>query len=54
MPDKRFTYEPCECGDGFCAGCEEAMQEEYLQEELAFAVERAEAAAEPDGPRVGA
>jgi hypothetical protein len=22
--DRRYTYEPCECGDPWCAGCEDA------------------------------
>lgn len=26
MPDRRYTATPCECGDAFCAGCEEAEE----------------------------
>jgi hypothetical protein len=26
--DRRYTFEPCECGDAFCAGCEGADEKD--------------------------
>lgn len=34
MPDARYQDPACYCGDPWCAGCEEADQERFLEESV--------------------